>query len=81
MNNYLDLEGKNVLVAGIANRKSVAYHVATQLRDLGARVLCSVRTEQRTRAPKSRSCVATWYATLLRLAMPATRTFLPSRSR
>ena len=47
MNNYLDLEGKNVLVAGIANRKSVAYHVATQLRDLGARVLCSVRTQQR----------------------------------
>ena len=42
---FLDLEGKNVLVMGVANRKSVAAHVAKRLVSQGARVILSVRSE------------------------------------
>jgi enoyl-[acyl-carrier protein] reductase I len=44
---FLQLTGKNVLIVGVANRKSVAFHVATLLREAGARVLLSVRSEAR----------------------------------
>ena len=47
MEDYLQLRDKVILVTGIANRKSVAYHIAGQLRDLGARVLYSVRSPER----------------------------------
>lgn len=42
---FLRMKGKQVLVAGVANRKSVAFHVASALREAGAGVLFSVRDE------------------------------------
>lgn len=47
---FLDLEGKTILVLGVANKKSVAYHVALQLLEENARVICSVRNETRRMA-------------------------------
>lgn len=44
---WLGLSGKTVLVAGLANRKSVAWHVGKRLEEAGARVLHSVHTEKR----------------------------------
>ena len=44
---FLQLQEKNILVFGVANRKSVAYHVARVLTDAGANVIYSVRTEER----------------------------------
>lgn len=45
--NFLDLDNKTVLVFGAANKKSVAYHVGRVLAEAGAKVLYSVRSEQR----------------------------------
>jgi enoyl-[acyl-carrier protein] reductase I len=45
--NFLQLEGKSVLVFGVANRKSVAWHVAELLRTCGANVTYVVRSEAR----------------------------------
>ncbi len=47
MNDYLGLQGKTILVTGVANRKSVAFHIARQLQELGAEVVFSVRSSQR----------------------------------
>lgn len=44
---FLQLHGKKFLVFGVANKKSVAYHVAAQLESVGAQVIYSVRNEQR----------------------------------
>jgi enoyl-[acyl-carrier protein] reductase I len=44
---WLDLEGKTFLVTGVANKKSVAWQIAHQLEDEGARVIYSVRSEAR----------------------------------
>lgn len=44
---FLALEGKTVLVAGVANKKSVAWHVARRLNEAGARVVYTVHTEKR----------------------------------
>lgn len=44
---FLQLAGKKVLVFGVANRKSVAWHVAKTLTEAGATVLYSVRSEAR----------------------------------
>lgn len=44
---FLQLAGKNILVVGVANRKSVAWHTAKLLLEAGANVLFSVRSEQR----------------------------------
>jgi enoyl-[acyl-carrier protein] reductase I len=44
---FLQLAGKNVLVCGVANRKSVAFHVGQTLVEAGANVFYSVRTEER----------------------------------
>lgn len=44
---FLNLEGKNVLVMGVANRKSVAWFVAKTLEEEGANVIYSVRSEAR----------------------------------
>lgn len=44
---FLQLQGKNILVFGVANKKSVAWHTARLLMDSGANVLFSVRTEVR----------------------------------
>lgn len=44
---FLQLKGKNVLVVGVANRKSVAWHTAKLLLEAGATVIFSVRSEER----------------------------------
>jgi enoyl-[acyl-carrier protein] reductase I len=44
---FLKLAGKTILVMGVANRKSVAWQTAQVLREAGATVLYSVRTEAR----------------------------------
>lgn len=41
------LAGKAFLVAGIANRKSVAYHIATLLQEAGAELVLTVRSQKR----------------------------------
>lgn len=47
---FLQLAGKNVLLCGLANRKSVAFYVGQLLVEAGANVLYSVRTEERREA-------------------------------
>lgn len=44
---FLRLAGKSILVFGVANRKSVAWHVGKTLREAGARVVYVVRSEAR----------------------------------
>lgn len=44
---FLALEGRTVVVTGLANRKSVAWAVARTLEEQGARVVFSVRSEKR----------------------------------
>lgn len=47
MMDYLKLSGKNVVVFGVANRKSVAYHIGKTLEESGANVIYVVRSEDR----------------------------------
>jgi len=44
---FLALAGRTVLVMGVANKKSVAYRIATLLESAGAEVIYAVRSEQR----------------------------------
>ena len=44
---WLGLAGRNVLVTGLANKRSVAYFIGKQLREAGAHVHWCVRTEER----------------------------------
>jgi enoyl-[acyl-carrier protein] reductase I len=44
---FLQLSGKTILVSGVANRKSVAFHVGRVLEEAGANVLYAVRSEER----------------------------------
>lgn len=44
---FLRLTGKSILILGIANKKSVAFHIAKSLLELGANVLAAVRSPQR----------------------------------
>jgi enoyl-[acyl-carrier protein] reductase I len=44
---FLQLAGKRVLVMGVANRKSVAWHVSRVLVEAGAEVVYAVRSEAR----------------------------------
>ncbi|MCA8985023.1 MAG: SDR family oxidoreductase [Planctomycetaceae bacterium] len=44
---YLQLTGKNILVTGVANKKSVAWHAARLFEEAGAQVLYVVRSPQR----------------------------------
>ncbi len=44
---FLNLKDKNILVMGVANRKSVAWFVAKLLEEEGATVIYSVRSEER----------------------------------
>ena len=44
---FLQLEGKRVLVFGVANRKSVAFHVGQVLSEAGAEVAYVVRSPER----------------------------------
>ncbi|KMP10746.1 enoyl-ACP reductase [Candidatus Nitromaritima sp. SCGC AAA799-A02] len=47
---FLNLENKNILVTGVANKKSVACHIGKILQDEGANVLYSVRSEERKKS-------------------------------
>jgi enoyl-[acyl-carrier protein] reductase I len=47
VNDWLGLSGKTVLVTGLANKKSVAWHVGQRLFEVGARVIWTVHTEKR----------------------------------
>ena len=47
MSDFLQLAGKPIVVFGVANRKSVAYHIAKTLEDTGAEVIYVVRSQQR----------------------------------
>jgi len=47
MADFLNLAGKRIVVAGVANRKSVAWHTAKSLEEQGAEVIYSVRSEAR----------------------------------
>ena len=44
---FLQLDGKTIVVCGVANRKSVAYHVGKTLEESGAQVVYIVRSEER----------------------------------
>jgi len=44
---FLGIAGRTYLVAGVANKKSVAWHVAKALEDEGAKVIYSVRSAAR----------------------------------
>jgi enoyl-[acyl-carrier protein] reductase I len=44
---FLQLAGKRILVMGVANRKSVAWHISRVLVDAGAEVIYAVRNEAR----------------------------------
>ncbi|TAG26173.1 MAG: SDR family oxidoreductase [Verrucomicrobia bacterium] len=50
MPDFLQLTGKTYLVQGVANRKSVAWHVAKTLEEQGARVVYAVRSEARKKS-------------------------------
>lgn len=50
MTDFLQLSGKTFLVFGVANRKSVAWHIAKTLEEQGARVVYSVRSEARKKS-------------------------------
>ncbi len=47
MTDFLQLDGKTVLVFGVANRKSVAYHIGKTLEEAGANVVYVVRSAER----------------------------------
>ena len=47
MTDFLQLADKKILVAGVANRKSVAWHTAQVLTEAGAQVVYVVRSPQR----------------------------------
>jgi enoyl-[acyl-carrier protein] reductase I len=44
---WMGLSGKSIVVMGVANRKSIAYHIGQMLTDLGAEVIYVVRSQQR----------------------------------
>jgi len=44
---FLQLKDKSIVVVGVANRKSVAFHVGKILAESGAKVIYSVRSEER----------------------------------
>ena len=46
---FLQLDGKSILVFGVANRKSVAFHTGRLLEEAGATVIYVVRSEERRR--------------------------------
>src|SRR5258705_13717359 len=47
MNDFLGLSGTTLLVFGVANKKSVAYHVGQTLEEVGAKAVYVVRSEER----------------------------------
>ena len=62
---FLQLAGKTILLFGVANRKSVAWHIAQVLVEAGARCLYVVQNEATREAvagccPARKSSCATW---------------------
>lgn len=49
---FLALEGKPIVVFGVANKKSIAWAIAKTLRENGAKPIYSVRSEERRQAVK-----------------------------
>lgn len=49
---FLGLKDKTLLITGVANRRSVAWHVAKTLQDEGAQVVFSVHSEERRESLK-----------------------------
>ena len=49
---FLNLANKNILVTGVANKKSVAWHIAKTLEEEGAKVIYSVRSGERKKSLK-----------------------------
>lgn len=47
---FLNLENKNIIVAGVANKKSIAWHIAKTLEEEGANVIYSVRSQDRKKS-------------------------------
>lgn len=47
MSDFLKLTGKTIVVTGVANRKSVAWHIAQTLEQAGAKVVYVVRSDTR----------------------------------
>jgi len=47
---FLQLEGKKIVIFGVANRKSVAFHIAKVLKDEGAELIFSVQGEEQQKA-------------------------------
>lgn len=47
MNDFLNIAGKNFLIAGVANKKSVAAYVAAELQNAGANLILAVRSSAR----------------------------------
>ena len=47
MMDWLQLSGKTILVFGVANRKSVAFHIGRTLSECGAEVVYVVRSPER----------------------------------
>lgn len=50
MADFLQLEGKTVVVFGVANKKSVAFHTGRTLTEAGAKVVYVVRSEDRKKS-------------------------------
>ncbi len=50
MSDFLNFAGKTILVLGVANKKSVAWHIAKSLEEQGARVVYSVRSAARKKS-------------------------------
>lgn len=50
MSDFLNLSGKTILVAGVANKKSVAWVIAKSLEEAGAQIVYSVRSEARKKS-------------------------------
>ena len=44
---FLGLDGKKILVMGVSNKKSVAFHVGKVLKEAGAEVIYTVRNATR----------------------------------
>ncbi len=50
---FLELQGKTILVTGVANKKSVAHYIGKTLTEQGANVLYSVRSENRKKCTEA----------------------------
>jgi enoyl-[acyl-carrier protein] reductase I len=54
---FLGLDGRAVLITGLANKKSVAWHAGRVLREAGARLLWSVHTAERAAQVREKGLV------------------------